>query len=285
MNREGSIRWAAGAACVVVALLSGDDIGATAARGQDFVLSEEQFNAWVTNGQDSAVQRIDNQFALQLRSLKRTCDLTPDQVEKLRLAARGDVERYQARITEVHDRLVGKTYNQNEINNLWRQIQPLQQELPRVLGPQSLFHKVLRRTLRQSQRIEYERGQAERGQYRYAAKVRLFVASFDRAAPMDGEQREALLGLILAETRRPQRFSEYDVFYVQVHAARIPDAKYAEVLDAAQVRTLRRVFQQARAYEALLTREGIEPVDEAEPPAIDVAEGAPAINPAEANGR
>jgi hypothetical protein len=256
--------------------------GGDTARGQDFILSEEQFNAWVTNGQDAPITRIEAQLTLQLRGLTRTCDLSPEQVDKLRLAARGDIERFQARVTEIHDRLVGKSYKQDEINDLWQQIQPLQQELPKVLGPTSLFNRVMRRTLRESQRVDYDRAQAERNQYRYAAKVRLFVTAFDRAAPMTGAQREALLKLILTKTRRPLRFGQYDFYYVQFHAAAIDDVEFAKILDKAQLDALRRVLEQAGGFGQLLLREGMEPAPELDPAPEKAAEGAPTVETAEA---
>lgn len=267
-------------------------VSASLVRAQDFTLSEEQFNSWITNGQDSAEQRIEAQLAVQMRSLMRICKLTPDQERKLRLAADGDIQRFQARVAEVHDRLVGRTYNQNEINNLWQQIQPLQQELPRVLGPQSLFNKVKRRTLQEGQRADYDRVLGEQMQFRYQAKVQLFVTAFDRAAPMTEKQRVALYKLIVDTTHRPQRFGQYDWYYVIVQAAKTPEAKYAEILDKAQVAALMRAFQQARGYENMLEREGIVPVEESErpvvesagePQAADAAPGGAAIEPEEGN--
>jgi hypothetical protein len=248
--------------------------GAAAARAQDFVLTEEQFNAWLTNGQDSALERIEAQMSVQIRGITQTCHLTPLQVEKLELAARGDIERFQARVAEVHDRLVGKSYNQNEINTVWQEIQPLQQELPLVLGPGSLFSRVLHSTLREGQRADFERAKAERDQFRYAAKVRLFVAALDQASPLTDEQRERMVEFLLESTRRPQRFGEYDWYYVLVQASHAPAERLEEILNEAQLLALRQAFQQAQPYAQMLEREGIVPVEEPAPAADEPAEAA-----------
>jgi hypothetical protein len=264
-------------ACLIALAATARMVGAELVRAQDFVLTDEQFNAWLTNGQDSALERIEAQMTVQIRSLTQICSLTPAQVQKLELAARGDIERFQARVQEVHDRLVGKTYDQNEINTVWQQIQPLQQELPLVLGPGSLFSRVMHSTLREGQRADYERAKAERDQYRYAAKVRLFVAALEQGSPLTDKQREELVDFLLESTRRPQRFGEYDWYYVMVQASQAPAERLEEILNETQLLALRQAFQQAEPYAQMLQQQGIVPVEEP-PPAADE----PADEPAEA---
>jgi hypothetical protein len=259
-------RVRAWAAVLVIVVLAA---GAPASRAQNFELTEDQFDSWVTNGNGSAIERIEAQLAVQMSGLKRTCALSPEQDRKLRLAAAYDIERFQARLAEVHDRLVGKTYDQNQINEVWMQIQPLQEELPRVLGPQSLFNKVMRRTLEEGQLAGFDLVQAERAQYRYQAKVQLFVTAFDRAAPMTEQQRIKLYRLIVETTRRPQRFGQYDWYYVLVQASKTPDAKYAEILEPPQVKALRRALQQGRHYEQTLQQEGCVPFEGRDPLAVE----------------
>ena len=70
-----------------------------------------------------------------------------------------------------------------------------------MLGPTSLFAKVVHRVLTPEQQEEYEAAEAERRKTRHAAKVRLFVALLEQSCPLKSSQRDALVDLLLKETR------------------------------------------------------------------------------------
>lgn len=269
-RNDNSIRL--GAAALGVALLA--LAAAPRARAQNEVLTEEDFNSWLTNGSGSPLEKVEAQLAVQMSGLKRTCPLTPEQDRKLRLAAAYDIEKFQARVAELHDRLVGKPYDPNNFNMVWEPIQQLQQQSQQVLGPESLFNKVLRRTLEEGQLAGFDRMLAEKAQFRYQAKVQLFVTAFDRAAPMTEQQRVKLYRLIVENTRRPQRFGQYDWYYVMFQASKTTDAKYAEVLDEAQLKALRRALQQVQGWDQMLEQQGAVPYEGPDPLAVEVADDA-----------
>jgi hypothetical protein len=235
----------------------------SAARGQEFVLTEQQFNQWLTGGMFGRMapsELIESQLSVRIDRLEEVCRLTPGQKEKLRLAGLGDAARFEDRVAQLREKMVNKSYDQNEVNEIFQEIQPLQREYQAgLLGEGSLFIKVLDRTLDEDQKVEYEAMQAERRAARYAARVRLYVATLERSAPMTARQRQALLDWLLETTQPPQRFGENDVHYVMFQASQAPQEQLADIFDAAQLRVLRPALKQGAGYAGFLRQQGLLP--------------------------
>jgi len=230
---------------------------ASRARSQEFVLDDNQFDQWVFNGIGGSPD-ANTETTLMIEAIDRACHLSKAQQDILRLAGVGDFARFKQQVDEVRQKYAGKTYDQNEIGNIYQKLQPLTARCQAgLLGDASLFSKVLRHTLTPEQLEEYEATTVERRKARHAAKVRLFVAILERSCPLKSTQRDALVDLLLAETRPAKRASEYDWYVVLVQAAKIPDDKFKAFLDEAQVQQLKKSTQQARGYEQMLKQQGI----------------------------
>jgi hypothetical protein len=232
---------------------------ADAQPGNRFVLDDNQFNSWVFNNNGGSYDP-DSELTLAIESIDRTCHLNSDQMQKLRLAGRGDYARFKQQLDEVRAQYVGKSYDQNDIGDVYQKIQPLTARYQTgLLGNSSLFSKVIHRALSPEQIEEYEAAQADRNKTRHAAKVRLFVALFERTCPLTATQRDALVDVLLANTRPPKRSSEYDWYVVLVQAAKIPDARLTAFLDDAQMKVFKQSMQQARGLEMHLKQQGVLP--------------------------
>ena len=107
----------------------------------------------------------------------------------------------------------------------------------------------MHQSLTPEQREEYEAAEAERRKSRHAAKVRLFVAILEQSCPLKSTQRDAMVELLLKETRPALRSSEYDWYVVIVQAAKIPDSKLKPILDQAQLTYVKKITGQARGME------------------------------------
>src|SRR5690606_5181142 len=138
MNIIGHLpKWIASAA--VNAALMGTSI--VNAQNQ-FDLNEQTFNQWLYG--NSRGLDVASALAAEIEGIDRICSLTREQKTKLKLAGRGDEVRFTERVNELRTNLVGKSYDQNEVNEIYQQIQPLAAEYRAgVLGKSSLFHKVL----------------------------------------------------------------------------------------------------------------------------------------------
>jgi hypothetical protein len=246
--------------CAALFLADAAHCIAVVVRGQDqFVLTDEQFQQWVFNGNRQTIDE-DSELSLSVDAVDRTCHLNDAQKEKLRLAASGDFARFKLQIDELRKQYVGKSYDQNDIGDIYGKIQPLTARYQAgLLGESSLFAKVLHRTLTPEQRKEFEAGQRERLKARHAAKVRLFVAIFEQSCPLKATQRDSLVELLLKETRPAKRSSEYDWYVVIIQAGKIPDEKLKSILDARQMEILKKSTRQAQGMELQLKRSGVLP--------------------------
>src|SRR4051794_25138146 len=224
-----------------------------------WVLDENQFNSWVFNDNGGGLDE-DSEITLMVESIDRSCHLTPAQKEKIQLGAHGDYARFKEEVDELRAEYVGKTYDQNDMNTIWQKISPVQQKYQAgLLGEKSLFSKVIQTTLTPEQHEEFEAAEAERRKARHIAKVRLFVAMLDQSCPMKAAQRDALVNLLLKETKPALRKSEYDWYVVIVQVGRLPDNKLTAILDNAQLKYVKKVTNQGRGMEAHLKRTGILP--------------------------
>src|SRR3954447_5639572 len=224
-----------------------------------WVMDENQFNQWIYQENGGGVDE-DSEITLMVEAIDRACHLTAAQKEKLQLGAHGDYARFKEEVDELRAEFVGKTYDQNDMNKMWQKISPVQQKYQAgLLGEKSLFSKVLQSTLSPEQHEEYEASDAERRKAKHAAKVRLFVAMLDQSCPMKASQRDALVDLLLKQTKPALRKSEYDWYVVVVQVAKLPDKKLTAILDEAQLKYVKKVTARGRGMEAHLKRVGVLP--------------------------
>jgi Spy/CpxP family protein refolding chaperone len=224
-----------------------------------FVMDDNQFNGWLFQGTGQIPDK-DSEVTLMVEAMDRSCHLTAEQKNKLRLAGHGDYARFDQKVNDLRSECVGKTYNQDEINELYQKFQPLTAQYQAgMLGSTSLFAKVVQGVLTPEQREEFEAAEAERRKTRHAAKVRLFVAILEQSCPLKSSQRDAMVELLLKETQPALRSSQYDWYVVVVQAAKIPDSKWKPILDQAQMTYVKKITGQARGMEATLRQMGVLP--------------------------
>jgi hypothetical protein len=222
-------------------------------------LTDQQFDQWLYSGhRDNNL--ADSQISLAIESIDRVCHLTPPQRDKLQLAGRGDFVRLQQQVDSLRSQYVGKIYDQNEVGKVLEKLQPLINTYRAGLfGSSSLFSKVLHRSLTPEQLQEYDDVEAERLKQRHNDKVRLFVGALGRDCPLKEDQRLALVKLLETETRPPKRSTQYDMYVVLAQASKIPDEKFAAILDPAQTRLLKKSLERGRGIVGFLKQQDILP--------------------------
>lgn len=215
-----------------------------------FVYTEEHFNQWVFNNQgnaDSVHNRYESLLALKIDFVDKAVGLTEVQKKKLLLAGRGDIKRFFDRVDEKRRRFLSVKRDQNNINEIFQEIQPLQVEMQgEHFGDGSFFAKTLARSLTDDQQAKFDKAMRERMQFRYRAKVELAVAILDNAVGFTADQRKKFVDLIVNETKAPKRFGQYDYYVVLYQAARIPEAKLKPIFDENQWKILSRQIEQGR---------------------------------------
>jgi hypothetical protein len=222
---------------------------------QDFELNDQTFNQWLFQASQGEFDP-DSELTLHLEAVDRICGLTDEQKEKLRLAGRGDYARFGRQVDKLREEYVGKTYGQNEIGEIYQKIQPLGQIYQAgLLGDSSLFAKVLANTLTLEQAAKFDRIEAERQRARYAAKVKLFIVAVERTCPLTDKQRHELVELLMAETKPPKRFGQYDWYVIMYEASKVPDEKFEALLDEAQVKQFKLTLRQGQGMAHFLRQQ------------------------------
>src|SRR6478672_6942491 len=112
-----------------VALADDDEIVASIpALNADVREMNVDFDSWVFPGAETAQtgrDRLLTRVGLQLGEVARVCQLNKDQEEKLRVAARGDTERFLAEVETVRRKFMAKKNDREAMNELWQFVHPL----------------------------------------------------------------------------------------------------------------------------------------------------------------
>ena len=221
--------------------------------------TDETFDQWVFGSRtpSAARTRLNSLLTLQIEDVDRTCVLTPEQRAKLELAGKGDVKHLYDRVAEKRRAFQAVKNDQNKIGNIYQEIQPLQASFNS--GPfdeGSIFYKAITNTLQGEQKAKYEKTLADKRLFRYRAKVDLTVAFLDNAVGFKADQRKKLSELLLAETKPPRRYGQYDYYVVMWQAAHLPEDKVKPIFDDTQWKLLSRQLTQVKGMGQFLKQNG-----------------------------
>ena len=227
-----------------------------------FVVSAAQFDQWVFNANDSsqAFSQLDSQVKLRVEAIDRVSKLSEGQKRKIQLAGFRDVKRFRDRYEAMKRKYENTTHPQNDVNKIYQEIQTLQTEWRSgVLGDSSLFAKVVRTVLEPEQSETSDQAEVERKKFYFAAKVEATIATLENSVAITSAQRAELQKLLLAETRPPKEFGQYDHYVVLLQAARLPKQKLRAIFDESQLEALKPLFEQAAGLEPTLKQQGVLP--------------------------
>lgn len=225
--------------------------------------SDENFDQWVFGGGKNAASArasIDSLLAMQIDEIDRACGLTDAQKKKLRLAGTGDVKRIFDAYEEKKRKFQGLKNDQNRINEIFQEIQPLQTTINAgPFGDDSIFAKTIGRALDGPQAERYEKVSREKRAYRYRARVELAVNMLDGYVGMSADQRHRLTAVLVEETRPPKKFGRYDYQCVIFQASGLPEARLRPIFDDAQWRRVRRQLDGVKGLGMYLKNNGFLP--------------------------
>jgi hypothetical protein len=233
---------------------------------QVMAIDPANFDQWVFQGArtaSAARAQIDSRFKLQLALIDRVYDLSDAQKDKLRLAAEGDTARFFDEVEVVRRKFLAAANDQNAIGEIWQHIQPLQMKLAAGLfNDQSLYAKVLAKTLDGEQSEQHRAIVEERRRYRYRATIEAAVATLDDAVAFDSQQRETIIRLLAEKTKPPQAFGQHDYYLILYRLSKLPEADLSQVLNARQQEVLKPQLDQGRGMKLTLVQNGIINSDE-----------------------
>lgn len=239
-------------------------------------MTDEMFEQWVFNSvgnAQAAALRFDSMLIVQAETVANVCGMTPQEKEKLLLAGRGDIARFFERVEVSRKKFQLVKNDQNRINEVFQDIQPLQMTVNAGLfNDGSFFQKVVKKSLNAEQRKKLDQAERDRRIFQYKAKIELVVSALDDSIALRAEQRKQLTEMLL-KTSPPKQFGQYDFYVVMFRLSRLPEEKLGQLFDGAQRRALDRQLDQVRGLEPFLKQQGLLPDDE--PPAEKPARANP----------
>lgn len=248
------------------------------AEQDQFQFDARQIDSWIFGTWGNAAncrRRIDESLELQIDAIVTLCGATNEQQTTLRLAGRGDIRRFFERVSEIREKFELIKNDRNKLGEIWlgeiwQEAQSLHTDLKSGLfGVDSLFEKTTRTILTAGQAALIRRDDHERRTFRYRNAVEQLVLALDEELALGDDQRQKLVGLLLAETRPPRRFGQYDYLVILFQASRLPDERLKSLLDESQWRTLRNQLKQMQGVGAFLTKQGVMPERDDKNPADD----------------
>ncbi len=224
-------------------------------------ISERQFDSWMfqtAQNEDGCRKRLKAQLGVLLDEAVRDHNLTEAQQRQLQLAGRGDVKRYFDEVEIRRDRFNELRHDRQKMNEIFQDIQPLQQRLNKGLfDQQSLFFKVLQQTLTDQQRDSYQREASLRSERRAAAAVRVAMVEFEHLIPLTHVQRERLSELLLKHSPPVEIASGYLKYLMHYRMSQIEESEIEGLFDETQHAAFLKYAQQGKGYVAFLRQQGL----------------------------
>ena len=174
----------------------------------NFMMADENFDQWVFNNGSTSAQaktKAETVLKLQIEDLDRICTLTEPQKKKLRLAGQGDLKRFYDLVEEKRRKFKAVQNDQQKFNEIWQDIQPLQQRVAAgFFNDGSIYQRTIRKVLDQEQLSKFEVAYQDRRAYNFNARLELVVALLDRTLGLHEDQREKFLKILEAEVPVPK---------------------------------------------------------------------------------
>lgn len=208
-------------------------------------VTQSAVDAYIYQGRSAEVFRsnFEKGTQLPLARLQQVCKLEPNQIEKLTWAMSGDLTRLFREIDRFAEETAGMDWqNDNEAQQqIWTKVQSLYERVHggKMDNEKSLYRQMLERVLTEPQQQQFAAAEKERIQHRNQTMYRLCILELNRRVPITHEQREKLLGLMLAAPQpkgsRNERISQY-IGYVML--GKVEDADLRQVFDEAQLKVV-----------------------------------------------
>ena len=203
---------------------------------------------------DNHQKLIETEIDLKVNEICRKYDLNESQRSKLFLAACPEKRNYFRLIKVLQQKREAAQNDLNEVIKISRQASALRQNL---LERDSFVSKVLQKMRNEEVSTIYEPNLNDRNYVRHFSNVNGAVRVVERHVVLSVPQREALVDLVLKETRAPRFFGDYDDLAVQYQLSRLPDEKWQPLFNEGQWPGVRLEFDNLRQCEPVLKRHGL----------------------------
>ena len=229
-------------------------------RGNAVFAANQNINAWLFQrhgNEKRAREFLDQQLTLAIFSIDRDVKLNEEQREKLKLAGAGDIALFFAEVEKIRDEFDDQAMNDgNQINNVWRRIQPLQQRMRASLfGANSVFARVSDGMLEKGQREKLREVEQQRLRFHFETYLKNTISQAQRTRPLRADQRREIMEL-LQDVELPSRGTrQLTQQYAQYSLAKIRK-ELSVILNKEQMKALDPQLRQGARMERTLRKEG-----------------------------
>lgn len=222
------------------------------ARKQQVVVDQ-----WVFGGQSPnfGTQVLEADLKERIDTLLQYAATTQDQRAKLEVAGWIDIQRFLERVEQLKRKLQESTSDVNNLNALQVQAIALSASYKAGLfGDESFFAKTASRMFTREQLDRAERGRAA---IQHRAHLQRAVALLKDAAKLSDQQADALMTLLLAETRPPRQPGVNTYAVAMFDMKRLPEEKLRPLFDNQQWDLFNRQFEQVKWLGPYLKQNGM----------------------------
>lgn len=223
--------------------------------------TDQQFDQWVFQQHgNAATARASLKESLELytEDVDLACSLSDAQKRKLRLAGRGDIERFFRRYEKVKAKFQLIRNDQQKVNQIWQDINPLQIQLAMgIFDQDSLLQKCVVNTINREQFRKYLKVTEERRRFHHEAKIAIVITLLDQAAPVTADQRLKLSDLLRRETKPLRKSGQYDYYAMMYQVSKIDDTRFKAILDDIQWQVFNQQLAQMRGMKQWLEQNGL----------------------------
>lgn len=209
---------------------------------------------YLFNGQNENTyrSRLEHQSELRVERLSQIVRLSEPQLEKLKWAVQGDLNRFYRDMSLIREQTKDlNLQDQADMQKAWQLVMPLQQRASRgiVTSEDSLLEKVLSSTLSQEQQVQYKAYLQERQLAEFKAILRMTIADMEKTLPLTAQQRTQLIKLVESKDFPRKVDSQYAPFVGFIMLGRLSRLEVQEILDEHQQAVFQQLKEQYKAYE------------------------------------
>ncbi len=197
---------------------------------------------YLYNGGDEASfkRQLELRTERQVKRMAHVAQLDPPQLEKLELAAQGDLSRFYRELERVRLKVKDlDARNRNDMQQAWQAISPLQTRIANgIIDENSLLERVMSTLLTPEQEEIYREYLRERQKAKFTAILMMTIADLEKAMPLTAKQRSELIKLLESKKFPRKCQTNLEAYVGHAMLARLSADETKKLLDVEQRKTL-----------------------------------------------